>query len=101
MPVHDVIKLGEVNLDQAAPTRATPTGAGLGLIDGPMGGTHQPVTRAVKKTIRLVVHLHRHMGASIEVGVRLSLVTNGKGTASLAAIKHVKRDSFTAVDQIR
>lgn len=100
MPVHDTVNLGEVNLDQAAATGATAACPGLWLISGAVRGTHQPMTRIVKKAVGLVVHLHRHMGATIQVGVHLALVPNGKGTASLATIDHVKRNCFAAIEQI-
>lgn len=100
MPAHDTIKLGCVNLDQTSATGATAAGAGLRLIKGAVRGAHQPVTGTVKKTVRLVIHLHRHMGAAVQVSMHLALVTNGKGTTRLAAIEHVKWNSVSAIDQI-
>ena len=100
MPVHNAVQLGQLNLDQATPTRATTAGTGLRLISGAMRGTHQPVASAVKKTVRQIIHLHGYMGAAVQVGMHLALVTNDKGTAGLGAIDHVKRNGFTAIDQI-
>lgn len=100
MPVHDAIQLGGLNLDQATPTGATAAGTGLRLIDGAMRGTHQPVTRAVKKAVGLVIHLHRHMGTTVQIGVRRALIANGKSPAGLTAINHIKGNGFSAIDQI-
>lgn len=100
MPVHDAVTLGYVNLYQATAARAHLALTGLGRIHGAMRGAHQPVACAVKKTVGLVIHLYRDMGATVQVGVHLSCIANGKSTARLTAILHVKRNGFATVEQI-
>ena len=100
MPVHDPILLAKVNLDQAATTRSTSAGTRLWLVSGAMRCAYQQVPGAVKKSVVLVIHLHRHMGATVQIGVHLLLVTNSKGTAVSTTIDHIKRNCFVTVNEI-
>ena len=99
--MHDTILLAKVNLDQAAATRSASTDTCVWLVSGAMRGAYQQVAGAVKKSIGLVIHLHRHMGATVQVGVHLILVTDGKGTADSTAIDHFKGNCLVTVDEIR
>ena len=65
-----------------------------------MGGAQQPAAIGVKKTVRLVIHLHGDMGAAVQVGVHLALVANGKGPAGLTGKHHVKRHRQATIRQI-
>jgi hypothetical protein len=61
-----------------------------------MCGTNNVLARRIKKSIGLVIHLHGHMAASIKVGKNLSLETNGKSSAGLPAMDHIKWNGQTA-----
>ncbi len=100
MPVHYAMPFGKGYLHQTTPTRAATTRTGLRVIHGTMGGTHQPVARAVEKLIGLVVHFHGHMRTSIEIGVHLTLIPNAKGLAGLTTVDDVKGNGLAAVHQI-
>jgi len=100
MPVHDAIGLGQCDSDQ--PTSARPATAltRFGSVGGTVGGTHQPLAGRVEKTVGLVVHLHWDMGTAVEVGVGTILKPNGKPTARLAAVNHIKRHRFATIFQV-
>jgi hypothetical protein len=100
MPVHYATPLRKGNLYQTTPTRTATARTRLRVIHGTMGGTHQPVARAVEKSIGLVVHFHGHMRASIEIGVHLVLVPNAKGLAGLTTVDDVKGHGLAAIHQI-
>ncbi len=100
MPVDNAIGLGDVNLYQTTATRPDLAGAGQRGVGGAVGGAHQPLAGGVEKTVGLVVHFHRHMGASVQVGDRYALKAHGKGAAGLASVHHVKRHRDTTVNQV-
>jgi hypothetical protein len=77
MPVHDAVALAQRYLDQSAAAGA-PRHSPFGSVHGAMRGTHQPTAGAVEKTVGLVVHFHRNMGALVQVGIHLAFKTDGK-----------------------
>jgi hypothetical protein len=87
------ISLREVNFDQATSAWPAGTRAGVGGVLGTVGSTQQPAATGIKKLVRLKVHLHRHMGAAVEVCMWLTLKANGKRAAGLASKHHIKRHS--------
>lgn len=100
MPVHEFIDFGEFNLDQTSPAGAASAFTRLGPVNSTVGGTHQPISGAVKKTVGLVIHLHRYVGTSIQVGMHLPPIANRKGTAIFAQVDDIERDCVSAIDQI-
>ena len=100
MPVHHTIVLGKVNLDQTASAGPSDTLTGLGLVAGTMGGTHQPPTGAVKKTVRLIIHFHGHMGAAVQIGMTLPLVANCKSAAGQTQVLDIKSHRQPTVSQV-
>ena len=100
MPVHDAVVLAQGYLDEPATTGSPLTGPGIGRIRRPMRGAYQPAPSLIKETVGLVIHLHRHVGTTVEVRVHLSVKTNRKGSAGGAGVHHIKRNSQAAVDQV-
>ena len=101
MPVHHTVVLGYVNLDEPPSARPADAGPRPGLVHGAVGRANQPLPGTVKKAIQLEIHFHCNMGAPIQVGMHLTLKSNGKGMTTLPLIDHVKRNSFATVFQIR
>ncbi len=101
MPVHLALRLEKVNLDQTTPARATPAGPGRRVIHGSMGGAHQPSASVIKKVISHHVHLHRHMGAAIEISVNLTLESDREGAASSPGINNLEGHCLARIGQIR
>ncbi len=99
MPVHHTIAFVQGDSDEATTAWAGTALPGLRLVQGAVGGADQPVACAVEKSIRLVVHLHRHMAASIQVGVCHALVTNRESAASLTLVPDVESDGLAAIQQ--
>jgi len=56
-----------------------------------MGGAQQPASGVIEKAVRLVVHLHGHMGAAIQIGMHLSLEADGECAAGMTRVDHVER----------
>ncbi len=100
MPVNHAIFFRQRYFDQPAVTRPASTLASVWLVGRTVAGAQQPLATVVENTIRLPVQLHRHMGAAIEVGVRLALEADGKGTAGMACIHHVERHGLPRIHQI-
>lgn len=90
VPIDHAITLAQRKLDQTTTAGTTCTGTSIGHIGCPVRGTQQPLPCIVKKTARLVVHLHRHMRAAIQIGMDTIVVTNGEGLAALACVDHIK-----------
>jgi hypothetical protein len=101
MPVHETVPFGKANFDQASSARTPAALPGLRGIYGAVRGTHQPVSGAVKKMVGLVIHLHRHMRAAIQIGMDLAAISNGKGPTTLRVVNHVKRYPVATVNQIK
>lgn len=101
MPVHDTVQFGKANFDQATPARTPAALPGLRRIYCTVRGTHQPVSGAVKKMVWLVIHLHRHMRAPIQIGMDLAAISNRKGPTMLRIVNHVKRYPVTSINQIK
>jgi len=100
MPVHYPIPLGHRDFHQAAATRPVGAGAGGGLVDRTMGAAQQPAAAVVEEAIGLPVHLHRHVGATVEIGVGPSLIADGEGTAGLAGENDVERDGHATFAKV-
>ncbi len=65
-----------------------------------MGSTHQPLACVIEKTVGLVIHFHRHMGATVQVSMHDTVVTDGKRTAGLSCINHIEGYRQTALLQV-
>lgn len=65
-----------------------------------MGGAQQPLTGGVKHLIGLPVEFHRHMGAAVQVGVRLAVKSHSKSPAALPGVLHIERHGLPAAYQI-
>src|SRR6185312_4856787 len=100
MPVHHAILFDDLNLDQPAAARPAAARARVRPVHRAMGRADQPLAGIVKKTVRLEVQLHRHVGAAVQVRVRAALEADREGAAGLAAKDHVERDRLTALLQI-
>ena len=100
MPVHDAINFTDGYFDQIATARAASASPGIGLVDGTMGGTHQVLTGQVVELVGLVVHFHRHMSATVQVGIRRAFKPNCKRSAGLPGVTQVERHRVPTVDQI-
>lgn len=96
MPVHHTVHLGKGDLHQPAATRPASARAGIGPVGGAMGGAYQPLAGDIEKTVGLVIHLYRHVRATVQVGVRLVFEPDRKGTAGLPPIDHIKGDGEVA-----
>ena len=93
LPPHTIITLGQGNFHQPAATWPARTPARIWSVVRPVGGTQQPVASDVKHLIGLPVEFHRHMGAAVQVCMRLPQIADGKRPARLPGIRHVKRHS--------
>lgn len=99
MPIDQAIVFSQRKLDQTTTARTTCTDTRIGHIGGAMRGAEQPAPGIVKKTPWLVVHLHRHMGAAVQISMHPLLVADGKSLAVLAGVHHVKSNSPSAMVQ--
>ena len=100
MPVDHAIALAQFNFDEATSAWPACTFACVWDVLGTMRGAQQPAATGIKKLIRLKVHLHRHMGATVEVGVRQTFKANGKRAAGLAGINNIKRHGTATFSQV-
>jgi hypothetical protein len=100
MPVNHPIPFGKVYFYKSCATRATRASAGIGLVGRTVRGTQQPTSGTIKKMVRLVIHLHRHMGATVQVSMYLSLITDSKSSTCLPRVNNIKRHGTPPVDQV-
>ncbi len=99
-PVHHAVVLHEFNLEEPAAAGPAPAFAVPGVIHRAVRGTQQPARAVVEEVVGLPVQLHGHVGAAVEVSVRLALVADGEGPAGLARVVHVEGHALAAIDQI-
>ena len=100
MPVHDTVAFGHVDHHQPTAARTANAMTGLRAVHGTVGGTHQPLAAAVKKSVGLVVHFHGYVGALVQIAIDLALEADGKAARGSPAVHHIKGHGFTAVHQI-
>jgi hypothetical protein len=62
-----------------------------------MGCADQPRFGPIKEVALLVIHFHGHVSATVQVGMHLVLKSNGKCSASLSAINHIKDHCLAAI----
>ena len=100
MPVHYAVLLRDFDLDQATPAGSTAASTGLRAVHGSMGGTNQIMPGEIKKAIGLVIHLHGHVGAPIQIRVHDASVAHGKCHTGLATVPHIKGNGVRTVDKL-
>jgi hypothetical protein len=65
-----------------------------------MRGTNEKLSRCVKKAVRLEIHFHGHMAATVQVSMNHPLKTDGKCPAGLAAINDIESNCQASVAQV-
>ena len=89
MPANHTALLRQGDWDQSAMTRAACASTRLWSIQGTVSRANQELSGGVKKTIRLKIHFHCNMTATVEIGMHRTLEAYGKCTASLPAINDI------------
>ena len=100
MPVHHTIAFGEFDFHQTTTAWTARTGSAVRFIGRTVGRTQQPAPGVVKKLTFLVIHFHGYMATAVQIGVHLPFIANGKCTAELTCVVHIKGYGAATIDQV-